>query len=174
MASRTVGNGPFLPYCVRRWRSPAASRCPPGGPCAASAGSAGSAGCAGTWPTRCPGYAPPPPAPRPSAQRCLDGGRQTNDSKSCDKRRRTEVCQALMNFTQNAQRFAGELQPPPPSFVATATSGRPDPQSELRPEDEDGEGFLIGGISRKRRGSLSGFYFSFGSSVRFCSISGLV
>lgn len=47
-------------------------------------------------------------------------------------------------FTQNAQGFAGELEPPPPAFVAAAASRRPDPQPELRPEDEDGEGFLEG------------------------------
>lgn len=62
---------PSLPYCERRWRTPAASMSLLSGPCAASAGSAGSAGCAGTWPTHYPGYAPPPPAPRQSAQRCL-------------------------------------------------------------------------------------------------------
>ena len=64
-------SGWLLPYCVRRWRTPAVSRCLLFGPCAASAGSAGSAGCAGTWPTHFPGYAPPPPAPRQSARRCL-------------------------------------------------------------------------------------------------------
>lgn len=53
-------------------------------------------------------------------------------------------------FTQDAQRFAGELQPPPPSFVAAAASGRPDPQSELCAEDEDGEGFLRGTIKTGR------------------------
>lgn len=65
------GVSPVVPYCERRWQSPGVSTCRLSGPCAACAGSAGSAGCAATWPTRCPGYAPPPPAPRQSARRCL-------------------------------------------------------------------------------------------------------
>lgn len=56
-------------------------------------------------------------------------------------------------FTQNTQRFASELQPPPPSFVATAASCRPDPQSKLCSEDEDGESFL----SRETRSERSMF-----------------
>lgn len=63
--------GPFLPYCVRRWRTPAVSRFLPSGPYAASAESAGIADFAGMWPKHYPGYGPPPPAPRRSAQRCL-------------------------------------------------------------------------------------------------------
>lgn len=77
LTARRVGGGGRRgrgsPCCGRRWRSPAVSRCPPCGPCAACAGSAGSADCAATWPTRCPGAAPPPPAPRPAARRCLRG-----------------------------------------------------------------------------------------------------
>lgn len=44
-------------------------------------------------------------------------------------------------------------QPPPPSFVATAASCRPDPQSKLCSEDEDGKSFL----SRETRSERSMF-----------------